>query len=79
MHKFKTKLLYNEEKLFYIKTEMLNFKITATLAKLDMVASRLVTNGLIFLDGIPVNIQLVTFSLLSVISELEIGKKTQKL
>ena len=58
---------------------MLNFKITVTLAKLDMVASRLVTNGLIFVDGIPVNIQLGTFSLLSIISELEIGIKTQKL
>ena len=79
MHKFKIKLLYNKEKLFCTKTEMLNFKITVTLAKLDMVASRLVTNGLIFLDGIPVNIQLVTFSLLSIISELEIGIKTQKL
>ena len=79
MHKFKIKLLYNKEKLFCTKTEMLNFKITVTLAKLDMVASRLVTNGLIFVDGIPVNIQLVTFSLLSIISELEIGIKTQKL
>ena len=48
MHKFKIKLLYNKEKLFCTKTEMLNFKITVTLAKLDMVASRLVTNGLIF-------------------------------
>ena len=33
------KLLYNEEEFFYIKTELLNFKITLLLVKLDMVVS----------------------------------------
>ena len=43
MYKFKIKLLYNEEKHFSTKTELLNFKITLLLAKLDMVGSRLVS------------------------------------
>ena len=42
MHKFKIKLIYNEEELFCTKTELLNFKVTLSLAKLDMVGSRLV-------------------------------------
>ena len=42
MHKFKMKLLYNEEKLLP-KAELLNFKIVLPLAKLDMVDSRLVS------------------------------------
>ena len=64
------KLLYNEEKFFCIKTELLNFNITLPLAKLGIVSSKLVSNGLIFSDDIPVNIQLVTFLLL--------GAKTKK-
>ena len=43
-----------------------------------MVGSRLVSNGLIFSDDIPVDIQLVTLSLLSIINELSIGAKTKK-
>ena len=78
MYKFKTKLLYNEEIFFGTKTELLDFKFTLPLAKLDMVGSRLVSNGLIFSDGISVNIQLVTFLLLSHIMELSIGTKTRK-
>ena len=37
------------------------FKITPPFDKLDMVSSKLVSNGLIFTDDIPVNIQLVIF------------------
>ena len=74
MHKFKTKLLYNEEELFCRKTELLNFEITLPLTKLDMVRSRLVLNGLFFSDGISANIQLVTFSLSSNNIELSIEK-----
>ena len=48
------KLLHNEEEFFCIKTELLNFKITLPLAKLDMVGSRLVSNGLIFSGDTPV-------------------------
>ena len=32
------KLLYNEEEPFYTKTDLLNFKVTLPLAKLDMVS-----------------------------------------
>ena len=42
MHKFKMKLLYNEEKPFCTKTELLNFKIILPLARLDIVGSRLI-------------------------------------
>ena len=66
------------EKSFCIKAELLNFKITLPMANLDMVGSRLVSNGLIFLDDILVKIQLVTFLLLSNIRELSIGSKTKK-
>ena len=48
MYKFHIELLYKEEKLFCIKAELLNFKCTLPLAKLDIVDSRLVSNGLIF-------------------------------
>ena len=48
------------------------------MAKLDAVGSRLVSNGLIFSDYIPVGIQLVTFLLLSNIRELSIGVKAKK-
>ena len=78
MCKFKIKLLYNEEELFCAKTELLNFKITLPLAKLGMVGSRLMPNGLIFSDDIPVDIQLVTFLLLSDIRELNTDAKAKK-
>ena len=66
------------EKSFCIKAELLNFKITLPMANLDMVGSRLVSNGLIFSDDILVKIQLVTFLLLSNIRELSIGSKRKK-
>ena len=50
--------------------------ITLLFAKLDMVSSRLVPNGLIFLNDTSVNNHLVTFLLLSNISELRIVGKT---
>ena len=68
------KLLYNEEELFSTKAELLKFKITLALAKLDMVGSRLISSGLKFLHNILVNTQLVNFLLLSNISELSIGE-----
>ena len=49
MYKFEMKLLYNEEELFSTKQELLNFKITLPLAKLDIVGSRLVSNGLMLI------------------------------
>ena len=58
---FKIKLLYNEEKLVYTKTELLSFKVTLPLAKLDIVGSSPVSNCLIFSDNILVDIQLVAF------------------
>ena len=48
MCKFKMMLLYKEEKFLCTKTELLNFKVTLPLAKLGMVGSRLVSNGLFF-------------------------------
>ena len=33
MYKFKEDLLYNEEELFCIKTELTNFKISLSMAK----------------------------------------------
>ena len=78
MYKFKIKLLNKEEKPFCTKTELLNFKFTLPLAKLDIVGSRLVSNGLVFSDDIPVIIQLVTFLLLCNIRELRIETKTRK-
>ena len=54
-------LQYNEKDFFCAKTVFLNFKITLPLTRLDMVSSRLLSNGLICLDDIPVDIQLVTF------------------
>ena len=41
-----------------------------SLAKIDMIGSRLGSNGLIFSGDIVVDIQLVTFLLLSSVSEL---------
>ena len=57
---------------------MSSYKVTLPLVKLDMVGWRLVSNGLIFSHWILVNIQLVTFLLLSDISELNTGAKTKK-
>ena len=54
-------LLHIGKKLFWTKTELLIYKFTLPLAKLDIVSSRPVSNGLIFSDDIPVDIQLVTF------------------
>ena len=79
MYKFKIKILYNEEEFFCTKTEFLDFKIIQLLAKLDMISSKLVSNDSIFSDDILVDIQLVTFLLLSNISELSIGAKTKKI
>ena len=56
MYKFKMKLLYNEEECFSTKAKLLNFKITLPMVKLGMAGSRLVSNGLIFSDDIPVGI-----------------------
>ena len=67
MYKFKMKLLHNEEERFSTKAKLLNFKITLPLVKLGMPGSRLVSNGLIFSDDIPVDIQLVTFLLLPIL------------
>ena len=78
MYKFKIKSLHNEEKNFCTKTELLYFKITLPLAKLDIVGSRLVSNGLSFSDDIPVDIQLVTFLLVSNIKEINIGENSKK-
>ena len=78
MYEFKIKLLYSDETLFLTKIELLNFKFIPPFAILDMVSSRLVLNGLIFSDDIPVCIQLKTFLLLSNISELCTGAKTKK-
>ena len=54
---------------------MLNFHIILPLAKLDVVISRLVSNSLVFSVDIPVDIELVTFLLLSNTSELTNGTK----
>ena len=59
--KLNIKLLYKEERLICTKTELLNFSFTLVLAKLDIVSSRLASDGLIFSDGTPIDIQLVTF------------------
>ena len=48
-------------KKFFALKQLLNFKITLPLAKLDMVGSRLVSNCLVLLDDILVVIQKVTF------------------
>ena len=74
------KFPYNEEDFFCIKSELLNFKITLPLAKLDMdmVSSRLISNDLIFSNDILVNSQLVTYILCSNVGELNIGAKTKK-
>ena len=78
MSKFKIKLLYNEKEFFWTKTGLLNFKLNLPLAKLVMVGARLTSNGLIYLGNILSDVQLMTFLLLSNISELSIRVKTKK-
>ena len=67
-----------KKNFFCTKTHLLNFKFTLSLAKLDIVGSKLTSNGLILSDDIPVIIQVVTFLLLSNVRELSIGTKTRK-
>ena len=50
-------LLFNKEELYCTQTELLHFKVTQPLAKLDLVGSRLISNGLSFLNDTPVSIQ----------------------
>ena len=52
-----------KKNFFFTKTELLNFKITLPLTKLDIVGSKLASNVLIFSQNIPVVIHLVTFSI----------------
>ena len=78
MYKFKMNLLYNEENFFCTETDLLNFKITLPLAKLDMVNSRLVSNCLVFPVDIPVDILLVSVLLLSNIREVSNEAKNIK-
>ena len=75
MYKFKILLLYNQEKPFSTKTELSNFKITLTLAKLDIVTIRVASNGSIFSGFISVDIQLITLLLLYNTREMSIGAR----
>ena len=50
------KLLYNEKEFFCTRTELLSFKHTLSLCKLNIVSSRLVSNGLTFSSDTPVDI-----------------------
>ena len=77
MYKFKIWLLYKKEKLFCAKAGLLNFNIILTLVELEMVGSRLVSNGLIFYGNSLIKIQLVTLLLLSNVSKLDIGANTK--
>ena len=61
------------------KKELLDFKFPLPLAKLEILGSRSVSNGLTFSDNILVHIQFVTFLLLSNIRELSIGAKPRKI
>ena len=54
-------LLYNEEKFFCTKTELLNFMLTLPLTKSDMNGAILGLNELIFSGNTPADIQLVIF------------------
>ena len=72
MYKFKIKLLYKEEELTCIKTELLNFKLNQLLARYVMIRIRLVWNLLIFSRNTLVNTHFVTFLLLPNVSELSI-------
>ena len=72
------KLLYNEKEFLCTKTELISFKISLPLAKLEMVSSRLLLNGLILLAGISFNMQLIAFLVLSNVNELSTDLKTKK-
>ena len=50
---YKNLKMFNEERRFCTKTELLNFKFILPLAKLDIVISRPVSIGLSFSDDIP--------------------------
>ena len=63
--------------IFALK-QLLNFKITQPLAKLDIVGSRLVSNGVIFSGDTTVDILLVSYLLLASVSELSVGARTKK-
>ena len=63
--------------IFALK-HLLNFKITPPLAKLDMVGSRLVSNGVIFSGDTTVDILLVSYLLLASVSELSVEERTKK-
>ena len=63
--------------IFALK-HLVNFKITLPLAKLDMVSSRLVSNGVIFSGDTIVDILLVSYLLLASVSELSVGARTKK-
>ena len=67
------------DELLCTKIELLGFKITLPWTKLDTVGSKILSNGFIFSDDIPVNIHLVTYLLISTVTELKIGEKTKKL
>ena len=67
-----------EKNFFCARTELLNFRLTLRLAKLDMIGAKLVSKGLILSRDAPIDIQLVTFLLLSNVKELSIGAKTKK-
>lgn len=57
--KFKIQVVHNEVEHFFTKMELLDFKVNLALTKLEMVESRLVTNGFIFSDDISDYIHLV--------------------
>ena len=60
------------------KTDLLNFKLILLLAKSVMVETRLISNGLNLLGDIINDNQLITFLLVSNISEQSIELKTKK-
>ena len=78
MYKFKSRLLYNEGELCCTKTELLKYKITLPLVKLELVSSSIVSKGLSPSDYVLVDVELATFLLLSSISDLSILVKTRK-
>ena len=61
-----------------MKKNIFALKINLPLAKFEIDGLRLVSNALIFSDDIPVDIQLVTFSLVCNFKGLKTGTKTRK-
>ena len=60
---------------------LLNFIFTPPYPKLDIFSTRIESRSLIFFGDIPIDVQLVTFSLLSnfrEVSELSVSEKTNK-